>query len=393
MNQLYLLQFACCLVSVALALMLVISRFQMRWIHQRYETSRWLMAFAYAMLALHFVLQMEHGIRAKSDEMGAIVNILYYTPIALLISYGTYNVVCSRTRGRHRYIVTSSLVYLLMLVIFGIGCIVNGITHLGIFIYLLLGLFLGSIFYCFSVNILEMRRHRKMMEEDSGADMLPYDRYTWASYIMMGVSVIALVGGIINRPVLFYVGPLMLLSLFVFTMSFIAYGYNIMPTDVMLEETEAEEENLEMEDDSPAADEEVVGPEVVSVPEKLQDEQAGVAPALDADRTQAIEEALQNWRDKGGFSDSTLNMISLSKKLRINREDLSAYFDSYIGTTFRVWLSDIRFQEAQRMLRDNPRLSNDNISLECGFSSHAHLYKIFKIKTGMTPGQWKETLE
>ena len=103
MNQLYLLQFACCLVTALLALMLVISRFQMRWLNNRYETSRWFLAFAMAMLCLHFVLQMKHGIRAKSDEMGAVVNILYYTPIAFLISYATFNVACSRKSGRKRF--------------------------------------------------------------------------------------------------------------------------------------------------------------------------------------------------------------------------------------------------------------------------------------------------
>lgn len=362
MNQLYLLQFACCIVTLLLALMLVISRFQVHWLNKRYETSRWLISFSMLMLSFHYILQMEYGYRAKSDEIGAVVNVLFYTPIALLISFGTYNVVCSKASGRKRYIYISFLGYFLVMLVFALGWWVKGSLHLGSLVYVMVGLFLGCIFYCFSVNIVEMRRHRKIMEEDSGADMLPYDRYTWASYLMMGGSVLALTVGMVYRPLLFVMGPLMLLSLFVFVMSFIAYGYNIVPTDSMMEE-------LEDEGEAPKNDEPV---------------EAHIAQ---------VEAALMEWREKGGFCDCNVNMMSLSQKVGLSKEVLSDYFERYLGSTFRVWLSDIRFQEAQRMLREHPGMSNDNISLECGLSSHAHLYKIFKAKTGMTPGQWRDTLK
>lgn len=393
MNHLYLLQFACCLVTALMALMLVISRFQMRWPNKRYETSRWLLAFAMAMLSLHYILQMKHGIRAKSDEMGAVVNILYYTPIAFLVSYVTFNVACGRVRGRRHFVATSAIGYLLILLVFFCGCMVNSIAHLGFFLYVMLGLFLVCMFYFIFVNIVEMRRHRKMIEEDSGADMLPYDRYAQASYILMGVSVVALAGGIVHRPLLFFVGPLMLLSLFIFTMSFIAYGYNILPSDVMMEEAETEDDE-EAEVEAGGKSEVIVENEVEdSAGEKNSEELVSEATKPIEKPKSEVEIALEQWIEKGGFRDSAINMLTLAKKLNLEREVLSEYFDKTLGITFRVWLSDIRFQEAKRMLRENTELSNDNISMECGFSSHAHLYKIFKTKTGMTPGQWKDTLK
>lgn len=206
--------------------------------------------------------------------------------------------------------------------------------------------------------------------------MLPYDRYTWASYILMAASVLVLVGGIAYRPFLFIIGPFMLLSLFIFTMSFIGYGFNIMPVDELMEEDElTEEDEMTEEDDSETSD-------------ILTESNC----ALSAEQIVKIEQVLYDWCKKGGFRDSTMNMPLLSAKLQIPRDVLSKYFEGYLKSTFRVWLSDIRFQEAQRMLRKNPHYNNDTISAECGFSSHAHLYKIFKAKTGMTPGQWKESL-
>lgn len=370
MNHLYLLQFSCCLVTALMALMLVISRFQMRWLNKRYETSRWFLAFAMAMLALHYILQMKHGIRAKSDEMGAVVNILYYEPMAFLISYATYNVACSKVRGRRRFALVSAVGYLLILLVFFIGSMVNSVEHLGIFLYLMLAMFLVCMFYYIYENAIEMYHHRKIMEYDSGADMLPYDRYAQASYLLMGVSVVALSCGMLYRPLLFFVGPLMLLSLFIFTMSFIAYGYNLLPSDVMMEEAEAQaEEEAEMAAEKPA--------------EKP-------AETLAEKPKSEVEIALDQWVERGGFRDSTINMLTLAQKLNLEREVLSDYFDKTLGITFRVWLSDLRFNEAKRMLRERPDMSNDNISMECGFSSHAHLYKIFKTKMGITPRQWQD---
>ena len=80
---------------------------------------------------------------------------------------------------------------------------------------------------------------------------------------------------------------------------------------------------------------------------------------------------------------------ALSHQLHILRSDLTYYFEQHLQRTFRVWLSDIRFQEVQRMMIQYPDYNNDAISSECGFSSRAHLYRIFKQKTGMTPGEWK----
>ena len=55
-------------------------------------------------------------------------------------------------------------------------------------------------------------------------------------------------------------------------------------------------------------------------------------------------------------------------------------------------LAIIRFNEAVRMMKENPEFSNDAISTECGFSSHTQIYRIFKQKTGLSPSQWREQM-
>lgn len=66
------------------------------------------------------------------------------------------------------------------------------------------------------------------------------------------------------------------------------------------------------------------------------------------------------------------------------------FFDQCLNTTFRIWLSDIRFAAAKKMMIANPDYSNDIISSECGFTSRTHLYRIFKAREACTPTVWRE---
>ena len=93
MNTLFLVQFACCIIVSMLGLILVLSRFQIRWTNHRYEVSRWLLAFSMFVLAWHYVLQMVCGFRAKGDEIGAVVNVLFYSPISFIVSYANSSLI------------------------------------------------------------------------------------------------------------------------------------------------------------------------------------------------------------------------------------------------------------------------------------------------------------
>ena len=368
MNILFLTQFACFIISGILALLLILTRFQIRWPNRRYEVSRWLMCGAMLALTFHFVLQMAFDIRAKSDAIGAVVNILFYAPIEYLVSYATFNLICYRS-GRKRIGLFCSLSYALIVICFlmgFIGVVPKGSMHIGFWLYLMLAIFTLTVIFCIIVTFREMQHHRKIILDNTAEDILPFDSFACMSYVSMGICCLALMAGIISRAILLVIAPLVLLSVVVFIVSFVGYGFNIMPLDNMLEQ-----QIEEAEEEEPAEEEEEV------------DE--GLTP----ERIAKIETLLAEWCKNGGFRDSAMNMPMLASMIRIHRKDLSAYFEDYLQSSFRVWLSDIRFQKAQSMLREETRYSNQTVSIECGFSSHAHLYKVFKAKTGMTPIQWR----
>ena len=369
------LQFASCLTTGMLAVILIYSRFQMRWKIARYERSRWLICSAMVLLTLHYVLQMSRGFRASGGDVGAVVNILFYSPAAVLVSMGIINLECSAL-ARRNYFAVGVLGYLLIHAVFAVGFLHARSLRVGGTLYVMLALFFGLMLFFIISNIREALRRRRIIEGQTAADLLPYDRYTLASLLFLSATMLLLVVAIISRPLLLVAGPVMLLSLLVFVMSFVGLGYNITPLDGVIDDGGEDASEARLRSDNTAGGQQDAAPRV-----KLEDS-----------RAEEIGQILSVWCSNRGFRDPGINMLTLSCRLGIDRQELTAYFDQCVGSSFRVWLSEIRFQEARRMLIENPHYSNEAISSECGFSSHAHLYKVFRAKTGMTPRMYRESL-
>ena len=111
---------------------------------------------------------------------------------------------------------------------------------------------------------------------------------------------------------------------------------------------------------------------------------------ISQERQAAIKEKLDKWCEELGYKDTTVNMFTLSRSLNISKNELSRYLSSCLNTTFRLWLAEVRFEAAKKMMLDSPDFGNDIISAECGFSSRSYLYRMFKEKEGCSPTAWRE---
>ena len=86
MNPLYLLQFACLIFMLINAFILAMTHLHVSWKNKRFERSRGMILIAMIGLALQYFMQMFFGFRATDANLGAIINILIYTPCFTLIS-------------------------------------------------------------------------------------------------------------------------------------------------------------------------------------------------------------------------------------------------------------------------------------------------------------------
>ena len=380
MDTLYLLQFACFLFMFINILILGITRLHMKWMNRRYEVSRWLIIGAMVGLALQFLMQMLLGFRAQDAAVGAVFNLLVYPPCFSLISIGIYNIEATHANRRKMSIVCTSI-YAAILAAFCIGYMQSGNFHIGSWIYVMIVLFGINVAYCIYMVMVEIKKRRMMLEMMAGYDILPYVRYARASVFVLFLPAIAMPFAVLSTESLYVIGPLGLLAVFFFTLSFMALGYNYMPTEELLDKEEEENAAMESRGDDSAS--ELQDTELMDKEESLQT----MSPER---RQEIIRKKLDAWCAAKGYKDTALNMITLSRSLNINRYALSRYLSSCLNTTFRLWLADVRFEAAKKMMLDNPDFGNDIISAECGFSSRTHLYRMFKEKEGCSPTAWRE---
>ena len=108
------------------------------------------------------------------------------------------------------------------------------------------------------------------------------------------------------------------------------------------------------------------------------------------ERRDFIQNSLDDWCANLGYKDCNVNILTLSRTLCISKNELSQFFDQCLHSNFRIWLSEIRFNAAKKMMLEYPDYSNDIISAECGFSCRTHLYRIFKTKEGCSPTEWRD---
>ena len=361
MDSLFLLQFACFIFMLINAFIVALSHLHVRWENKRYERSRWMIVVALIGLAIQYAVQMVFGFRAADDSLGAVVNILIYTPCFSLISMGIYNIETTNSNLR-KMILMCSGIYAAIIVVFCVGISLHHSLYIREGLYLMLTLFCVSVFYCIYMIIQEMIRRKNMLETMAATDLLPYVRYSRASVIILWLAVLAMPVAIFSTTLLYIVGPAVLLALLFFNLTFIALGSSYIPTEELLDKEE----------------------------EKQRSGEKKPLQQLPEERRNFIQNSLDQWCMDLGYKDCNVNMLTLSRTLCISKDELSVFFDQYLKTTFRIWLGDIRFNAAKKMMLEFPDYSNDIISAECGFSARTYLYRIFKSKEGCTPTEWRE---
>lgn len=369
------------------AFIVAISYLHVRWENKRYERSRWMIFIAMIGLAIQYLLQMTFGFRATDDGLGAIVNILIYTPCFSLVAMGIYNIETTRANRRKMNLVCSAI-YAAIILAFGIGTQLHHGLHIKEWLYVMLAMFGGSVSYCIYMIMREMIRRKNMLETMAATDMLPYVRYSRASVLILWLSACVMPFAILSTTLLYIIGPIALFALLFFNLTFVALGSNYIPTEELLDKEAENNPPSETGNIESGGAEEESG--IQQVPA---DDNPSQLQIISDERRNFIQQKLDAWCENQGYKDCNANMLTLSRTLCISKNELSLFFDQCQHSNFRIWLSEIRFRAAKRMMQEYPDYSNDIISAECGFSCRTHLYRIFKTKAGCSPTEWRKSIK
>lgn len=352
-KTLFLLQFGSMLINIVMILFLLFARKYIRERVAQYEKSRWLLVSAMSILVLHYILQMTFELRASGDDVGVAFNILFYAPSTFLFCYAVANLECGRDMLK-KFLYVGAFGYFLILMLFLVGLSVMDSFHLGAFLYAMDALFGACMVFFIFIPMREIRRTYRRVEASTGSDLHHYVSYIHSGFYLVCLMSVFLPFSIVSIKVLLFFGPVFYIAILRFVVIFITLGFN--------------SSMLRTVDEEPAVE-----------PEKV---------LLSAERSMEIERRLDSWVGNNGYQERDASLVSLSTCICVSRRDLTDYFEQRLNTTFRVWLSDIRFEAAKQMLLEHPEYSNEAISASCGFSSRSQLYNLFRDRLGMTPKEW-----
>lgn len=363
---LLILQIGSLAISFTLCLILVMSKLHQSDTNQGYESVRWLLVIAMLIMVIHYCLQIGCGFRAQGDDVGAVINILFYSPVAYILSYAIMRIGCGHGYQR-RYILTSLVSFLLIVICFVSGYNQNGSLHMHGTMYIM-----GLLFFCTMLFFIiypwkEKRRISRLINEETGQQPVQFNLYMNTGSLLLNAASLFVPIGIFFTNLLVVVGPLFLFSLVFYIISFIALGFNINNVNQIIEGSGFEKTDDQMSD---------------TKAEGTNDD------LLSSLQLQLVSEALTIWRNNNGFSATELNSAVLAIRLGIPKSVLIQYLRQVEGKTFRVWLSDLRIEEAKRQMLEHPEYSNEAIASACGFTRN-YLQNKFKEVTGLTPSEWR----
>lgn len=353
------LQYTCMIVMGMLMFFVFVSRYYITCRNMQFEQSRWMIIVALLLLVVHYVCQMRFGWRQRGDDVGVLFNLLFYSPSAILLSWSQLNILRA-WHGRWSFMRYGVAGYALMVLCIVAGVISNGSLHIGTMLYVADAIHFFTLFYYVWAPFKVLGYVQRRLDSELGN---PVDAYLSTMRIgLFMVCAFAIISPlyILLRPLLFVFGPLGLISLSLFIVSFTALGFSMSEgvTEIVAE-----------------TNEEMAAAKVFSeiVPERVAE----------------IDMAVSKWRSEGGFRDSDLTLSSFARRIKVNRADVVSYLTSIYGKSFRTWLSGIRVEEAKALIVAHPEYSNEVVSMECGFSSRVYFQRLFKERTGLTPAEWR----
>lgn len=214
MDSLLIIQTVSMTLTLCIGLMLALSRLHMTTIVHRYEVSRWMLVAAMFIYSIHYLLQIVFGFRASGDDVGAVVNILFYTPVVYLISFSIVRMTSNKTYTR-KYMFFSIISYTTILAIFIAGLSVKKSLHFGFLLHIMGGIFFASIIFAVVDILKEGKSLRRDIESDTAGDLSMFNNYmlTGTFFLLIFSPLMPIV--IFSRVLLMIVGPLFLVLLFV----------------------------------------------------------------------------------------------------------------------------------------------------------------------------------
>lgn len=106
-----------------------------------------------------------------------------------------------------------------------------------------------------------------------------------------------------------------------------------------------------------------------------------------------LDVELKRWVDNKLYCEYDKTREKVVAELHTTKEILNLYFAQKVGVDFRTWRTNLRIEEAKRLLLENKDLSVNIIAEMSGFSDKSNFHRQFTKLVGCSPRQWRESEE
>ena len=109
---------------------------------------------------------------------------------------------------------------------------------------------------------------------------------------------------------------------------------------------------------------------------------------VDTEAMHRVNLAVDKWIERGGYLKSGQKLPTVADEIGLPQYLLSNWLRMK-DLKYSEWMTNLRIEEAKRMLQEHADWTNEAVADHCGFS-RAYFQRIFKQETGMAPSEYDE---
>ena len=104
-----------------------------------------------------------------------------------------------------------------------------------------------------------------------------------------------------------------------------------------------------------------------------------------------LEKTLEEWVEQKRFRQYDKSREDIARELNTTKEILHHYFITKKGVDFKTWRTELRINEAKRLLLEDKNASTNIIAEASGFSDRSNFHRQFVKIVGCSPKQWRDS--
>ena len=102
-----------------------------------------------------------------------------------------------------------------------------------------------------------------------------------------------------------------------------------------------------------------------------------------------LEQRINEWKEEKLYLTDQITINDIAERLGTDRRYLSRFINERYGINFSRWISEMRIDEAKRLMEQKPDEGLEWVALQTGFSSLSYFSKVFSQVVGVSPKKWR----